>query len=262
MHNIRATRVSLVKNPANRLKFLVTKAEEFNTMDDIIKIITDSEADDESTLVEALKAQGKDDNAVDAALAVYRVLNGFRDSLDESDLGVITKSLGYKAPEGEKKPDGDKVKPAAGIAKAEGESVENGEGTDEIKAVNDVLKSLRDEVDVLKSDKTRAQFTETLADVNVGKTTEELVDMLMTIDKAGGDVKVMIETLKTASNIAKQNLFEEIGSDGTGDAGDAWTAMKSAADVIAKEEKVSPEVALASLHKTHPELVQAYQDEV
>ncbi len=264
MHDIRPTRVSLVKSPANKRKFLITKSEESKTMDDIIKIITDAEGNDESSLVEALKAQKKDDNSVQAALAVYRTLNAFRDSLDESDLDIITKSLGYESdPSGsDGAPSGDDVnKSDAGSVEVVNTLVDNGGETAD--AVNDALDTLRQEVEVLKSDKRRAEFTELLADVQVGKPTEELVDALMTIDKAGGDISQTVEILKTASNIAKQSLFDEFGSEGSGiQAANAYEAMKSAANEIASSEDIEYEEALSKLHKTRPELVTAYEEEI
>lgn len=236
-------------------------------MDEIIQIITDTQGNDEEAFIEALKAakeKSLDDKAVDAALAIYRTLNAFRDSLDEADLGVIVKSLGYKvSEETEDVTDEDKTKADEEIVKAEEESVENGEGSVEDEgnsAVNDVLDGLRDEVNALKSDKRRAEFAEQVADLRIGKTVEEMVDMLMTIDKAKGDTEVMLGIFKTASNIAKAGIFDEFGSEGTGEAGDAYQTMKTAADALAKEEKITPTQGMAKLHLTRPELVQAYRD--
>ena len=270
MHDIKATRVSLVKRPANGCEFLITKKES-NTMDEIIQIITDTEANDETELVAAFKANGKDDKAVEAALAIYRTLNAFRDSLDESDLDAITKSLGYEtdSPESEVVEEVDDVVVTADeeIVKAEEESVDNGEvpveGDVQVdSAVDGVLNALREEVNALKADKRKAELEVMLAGVKVGKSTEELVDMLMTIDNAGGDVSIMVDTLKSVSSIAKAGLFEELGSDGTGAAGDAYHAMKSAAEALAVEDGTGYAQALAKLHEVRPELIEAYTNEV
>lgn len=280
MHDIKATRVSLVRNPANKKKFLITKTEESNTMDEIIQIITDTKGDNEEAFVEALKAaKGKslDDKAVDAALAIYRTLNGFRDSLDEADLRFIAKSLGYVVSGETDGADEDEAVEDEEVEKTEDlESVENGEGpadeTDEVEKTEeedagktDVQKfdALQAEIDALKSDKRKDEIESMVKGIlHPGKTNEEIVDMLVNIDKAGGDIDVVVETLTASSTIVKASIFDEFGSEGNGEAANAYEAMKSAAQAIADEEGINVTQAMAKLHKVRPELVNAYEDEV
>lgn len=239
-------------------------------MDAIIKIITDTQGDNEEAFVEALKAtkeKSLDDKAVDAALAIYRTLNGFRDSLGEEDLSFIAKSLGYGVSDETDGADGDKVKKDEKIVKTEEEeSVENGEGSASDTAdKTDVQKfdALQAEIDALKTDKRRDELEDMVKGIlHPGKTNEEIVDMLVDIDKAGGDVAVLVDTLTASSTIVKATIFDEFGSEGNGEAANAYEAMKAAADVIATEEKIRPDQAMAKLHLTRPELVKAYEDEV
>lgn len=278
MFDIRPKRVSLVKRPANRRRFLVTKSEEELVMDEIIQIITKTEAENEEVLVESLKSEGKDEGTIQAALSVYRTLSAFRDSLSDNDFGAIAKALEVKTEadieaeageenivkdeeEVEKTEEEDADDAAESVEKTE-EEVETTEEEvtkDESDSEsNDELAELKKEIALLKASTREKELRAMISGVRIGKSEDELYDILKAQDEKGADISQIVDSWKVAST-AVESALTEIGSDLPGvlnkDGGDRLTAE---AERIASEKGIS--VAEAWKH-VPTDLVRQYYDE-
>ena len=279
MFDIRPSRVSLVKRPANRREFLVTKSEEELVMDEIIQIIKGTKAENEETLIEALKSEGKDEGTIQAALSVYRTLSAFRDSLSETDFNSIAKALEVKTvedlatEENIVKDDEEEV-----VEKTEEETVDETTETvekteEEVEDTEEVVEKSDDESTpqddkIAELEKTILALTTKHRDdelramvtgLHVGKSEDELFDILKSQDEAGADIGQVVGSWQSASTVVDSALTE-IGSELPGvlnkTGGDA---LDVEAARIASEKNISTAAAYAQLPA---ELVaQYYADE-
>ena len=268
MFEIRPTRVSLVRRPANKRKFLVTKSEESNVMDEIIQIITETEASNEEALVETLKSQGKDDGTVQAALALARTLSAFSDSISTDELTELVKAIGLVNDETEEET-AEEVTEETVTEEAQEEVTDEAVEADKAEEVADEaeeveesdtseLDELRKRVAELESDNRKAELSGMVDGLQVGKTTDELADVLKAVDDAGGDVEQVVSVFRAADQAIKQS-FGEIGSDLPGELNtDAHAAIEKAAREIMKSEKIGYAQAYARVNEVHPELVAEY----
>lgn len=275
MFKIRPTRVSIVDRPANKRMFLVTKSQENGKMDEIIQIITETEADNEEALVTALKSSGKDDGTVDAVISIYRTLNAYRESITEEDLGELTKALEYKAPEGDDDADAEakkaaeeaEAKKAEDDAKAvaeEAEAKKAAEEAEEIKKAEaikgDEVETLRAKVAELEGKTRRDELSKLVAGLRVGKTEDELVDALKSVEDAGGKIEPLIEVFKAADANIRASLGE-IGSDLPGQVSeDVYGQLESHAHTIMSSSDTPMRFAdaLKKAGDDHPELMTEY----
>ena len=281
MFAIRPTRVSLVKRPANRRKFLVTKSEEELVMDEIIQIITKTEAENEEALVEALKAEDKDAGTIQAALSVYRTLSAFRDSLSDEDFSNIAKALEVKSVEDIEADAGeDNIVPAEEVEKEESEEEVADEVVDTVEKADEGVETaevevetsdadsetqedsriseLEKEIVALKAGNREKELRGMVAGLTVGKSEDELFQILKSTDSAGGDVEGLVESWRTASEVVKSAL-EELGTEAPGEVNKSGgDALDIEARKIAKDQGIS----VAKAYKLIPnELVQKYYDE-
>lgn len=271
MFNIRPTRVSLVKRPANRREFLVMKSEEELVMDEIIQIITKTTAENEDDLVAAL--EGKDEGTIQAALSVYRTLSAFRDSLSTDDFGVISKALEVEEVvveeenivKDEEKADEAKEEIAdeteETVEKTE-EKVEDTEeevekGDTEADAEEDKITKLEQELATLKAQNRVSDYEEMVAGLQIGKSEGEMIALLKDADATGSDIEALVESWTTASDIVKSAMVE-LGTDLHGDLNkNAGDSIDAEAQRIAKEQKIS----VAQAYKlVDPETVRKYYD--
>lgn len=266
MFEIRPTRVSLVKRPANRRKFLVTKSEERIVMDEIIQIITETEASNEEALVETLKSQGKDDGTIQAVLALARTVSAFSDSISEEDFSTLMKSVGLvkEAEEEETAEEAvEEVAEEAVVEEAEAEKAEEvADVVEEVeKSESPELVELRNKVAELEANSRREELSRMVDGLRVGKTQDELVEVLKAVDDAGGNVESVVEVFRAADNMLKYGLGE-IGSDLPGEVNkDAFAKIEDAARQIMKSDGVGYSKAMALVNERQPELIKQYYED-
>lgn len=242
MFNIKPRLVSLVEHPANRREFLVTKNKESHGMDKIIEIIKSAETADEAGLVEALKARGVEQDGIDAAVTVKRVLGAFADTLSEEDLMGIAKSVDFKV-ETKATTEEQKVEP------------EPNKGEAEMQKHDEEMTKLREEVAQLKAERRLEELRKMAADIKVGDQTE-ILETLKDIDQAGGDVQKALKVFKSASAAVEAAIGTEIGSSAPGQEDEGYAAIQVEARKIASEKGVDYYEALSILEKTRPDFVQ------
>lgn len=281
MFDVRPTRVSLVKRPANKREFLITKNQEVTPMDEVIQVITETQAENEESLVEALKSAEKDAGTTQAAVAVARVLAAFRDSLTESDLDEIAKSLAFKVAEEEVAEEEAVAEEEVEEEVVEEETVEEApadaepaevtaseeavaeEVVDEPKEdkVNEDLSALKAEVEALKAERELSKFKEMVEDLTLTKTSDEIAPILQSVAKSAGEeaLESILELLRAASSVSKI-AFEEVGSAAPGRVykSDAWAKIEDVAKQIMKDEGVAFERAVEFAVERNPELGREY----
>ena len=287
MFDVKPTRVSLVKRPANKRKFLVTKSQEEEKMDfsEIIQIIQKTEADNEEALVEVLQSAEKDEGTIQAAVSIYRTLSAFADSLDGDDLVAIGKALSPKVTEeveevveeavekeeteevvekaDESEEVTEEVEETVEKTEEETEEVTETEETEEVHKsdTDEQIETLHNKIASLEADRRRNELRDMVKGLRVGKDEDTLVEILMDIDKADGDVAPIVETWKTASDSVLQALTE-IGSELPGIVSkNVYAEAEAEVARIAKDEGVSIASAWKLLGDRNPALIKKYYDE-
>jgi len=277
MFDVRPKRVSLVKRPANKREFLVTKHQEDSPMDEVIQVITETQAENEESLVEALKSADKDAGTTQAAVAVSRILAAFRDSFTESDLDEIAKSLSFKTVEDEVSTEKEEEEVEEEVAEeevveeapADAEPVAVEAVKDEaeevveepVKEVNEDLETLKAEVEELKQERALAKYREMVSDLSLTRTPHEIAPILKAVAESAGEeaLEETLEMLRAASNVAKI-AFEEVGSAAPGRVynADAWGRIDEEAKSIMKSEGVAYHKAVELVVDRNPELGREY----
>jgi len=276
MFDVRPKRVSLVKRPANKREFLITKNKEDTPMDEVIQVMSETQAENEEALIETLKSADKDAGTVQAAVAVSRILAAFRDSLTESDLDEIAKSLAFKVAEEEVTEEAVEVVEEENTEEEVAE--EDVEKEDEVvleteeeaeapvveeqpAVVNEDLEALKAEVEALKSEKELSHFKDLVADLTLTKTPDEIAPILKAVADSAGDeaLESLLETLRSASNVSKI-AFGEVGSAGPGRIfkGDVWARIDDVAKEIMKSDGVAYHKAVELAVDRNPELGREY----
>lgn len=265
LSHIKPKRVSLVKYPAIEREFLLLKSKD-REMDELLQIVSETEAAGESELVEALKSRGYDEKAIKAVTTAARIFSAYADELDAESFGAVAKSLGFNAPETteteETEIDKSKLAKLDPETRREVERVMKASEKDR-ERLEKLEKAIaeRDDRERLEVFKSKAADVE-LPDVDSDKIAEGLKALA---DAAGDDVaNELADGLVKASNAYKtSDLFKEIGSGADDDAGeDTYGKLEKAAKEIMKSDKsVRFADALDRAMEENPELAQKYLDE-
>lgn len=251
MYDVTPTGVSIVGHPANKSKFLVMKNEEGrHNMDKILEIVKSAESENETDLIDTMKARGSDTDAIDAVVGIKRVLHAFRDVISEADFNGLAESANFKV---KKAGEGDPVTPDV-------KKEINAKGKDLQKHDDEEIQKLRDTVARLTEESQVARLTKMAEEVKIGDKAE-ILKTLVAVDNSGGDVNSILEVLKSASAAAEQGLGTELGSSASGDDKTGFEAIEAEAIRIAAEDGIDVYEAYTRIDKSNRDLVQKYYDE-
>lgn len=279
--------VSLVRRGANNKRFALTKSEESEmSFHELLKSVLETEAEGESTLVANLKAANANEEAIQCAIANYRLQNGFRDKLSKDAFAVVTKAAGYEIAKAKKMEEEDEEKkPFPGAAppfkkkKTEKSHVPADmppEMARVFKAQQDEYAALRKEHDELvvkteqeRKERVRKEYIAKCAkeySFVPGMSAEEMGDMLEKAYEASEEFGQNLEKqwAQTHAAIRKSQLMVNQGIAMTNSGGgSAWSKIQSLAKELVQKSDVglSEAKALDQVMKSHPELYQEYLDE-
>lgn len=263
--------VSLVRAGANRKLFALTKRE----MDmDPIEAVLATEAEGEKEFVAKMEKKGLKDDALDAAVAQYRLSKAYKDKIDDDTHVEISKAAGYEAPKADPKPepkpteksldlstlDADTRSTVEAIFKSHKDAVSKAEEMEK------TLKSLRDE----SKRKDFIAKAEKEFDLCPG-TSEEIGEMLQSAYEVSDDygAKVEKQLKSTQEALKKSALLKTHGYGGNGGAeaptsgGEAMQELQKMAEEHAKENNITSEKAFSEVLKTSRgrELYSLYKSE-
>lgn len=264
MFDIETEEVSFVKRPANKRRFLLTKNNGANiTMDELFRIVMETEAANEDALVEALKSRGISDKGVEAVKGILRLASAYADELDPDTFKTIGKSLGYAfdTSESKEKPVIEKTElkdlPAETRGKIEALLKSHEEDREAIETLTKRLDEAEDEKVLTSYVEKCREFTHLNAKAeDLGR----MVKVLADADEAQG--KTLLETLRAANTVAgNAALLGERGSHLT-PTGDAIDEVESAAKAVALEKGISIGKARDEVLRNNKDLAERYLREV
>ncbi len=250
--NVHAHEVSLVRRGANGKRFALTKGL---TMNELIEAVLKTEAEGEADMVAAL-GEGVSEEQVELAKANFRLQVGFQDKLPKEAFAEIAKSSygiesASEAPNAEPAPEPEPEPIPAEVQKT-------------IDAKDAELVDLRKRTEELEKTALRKSLTETVEKEFkhvAGSSTDEMVDLLMDLTSAGGDLADRVK--KTWKAVDHSALLETKGTvkknDGTGSAFEQ--IQKAAAELQKSDSGLSEAQAIAQVAKQQPELHRAYKEE-
>lgn len=266
MFDIKPREVSLVKRPANKREFLLTK-NDGEEMDELLQAVLETQADNEDAVVESLKARGLDDSAIEAAKGVMRLISAYSDKFDGDAFKEIGKAVGFETGEETK---GD-TKPK--ITKTEKATLDP-ETRTKVESLEKAYDAYKSRIDKLEeslaqseSDKRVASFVEKVKDLDgLNSTPENVGTSLKEFADATSDEKAdeMLQILRAASAAVKNaELFSEYGSSGVSVAGQsALEEVDRQAEAIAKSDNIDIIRAREKVFNSDKELQARYLDEV
>lgn len=256
MFDLAGKEISLVGRPANRRETLLTKSGE-KPMDELVEIISETEATNEGELVSKLEDAGVSEEGIEAAKAVARVLDGFGEEVEKSQ---IAKALDLVI----EKEDDEPVNEDGTVTKSDLQGLE--EQTQER-----ILKAF-DEIETLKSTLAERERqrrydhwlnkAEELDAISVDA--EEEAERLTKIEESLGreDADDYFSTLSGANEVAKEgDLFEEQGRSGSGSNSDAYDKVVSKAEEYMEKNDVSRAAAIDHVMQTDKDLATEYLSE-
>jgi hypothetical protein len=287
--SVQTQEVSLVRRGANNKRFALTKSKEIDmSFHELLKSVLETEAEGEGQLIESLKAAEADEDAIQCAVANYRLQNGFRDKLSKEAFAEVVKAAGYEMDKAKTSPDKDKDK-----AKDKGKEPFPGakppfkaksEKSDMSPEMERVFKEQQEELATLRKDhddllaKTEKENKERIRKEYIAKcandysfvpgmSAEEMGEMLQKAYETSDDFGKKLEKQWEQTNeaVSKSQLLVNQGivPQNDGQCATAWTKMNELAKqkIQKAEGGLSEAQALDQVMKEHPELYQEYLSE-
>lgn len=94
--SVQTAELSVVRRGANGKRFALTKSEDPGmNFSELLKNVLDTPAEGEAQLIETLKSAGADEDAINVAVANFRVQSGFKDKLSEEQFSAVAKAAGF-----------------------------------------------------------------------------------------------------------------------------------------------------------------------
>lgn len=101
---VKTKELSLVRRGANNKRIALTKSEDHQMeFAKLLKSVLATEAEGEKELVATLKAAGANDEAVEVAVANFRIQSGFKDKLSKETFAEVAKAAGFEVEKAEEK---------------------------------------------------------------------------------------------------------------------------------------------------------------
>lgn len=223
--------VSLVKRPANKREYLLTKTRKTRDMDELLKAIKSVEADNEAELEKAL--EGLSDDAVAAAKAIARIQHAYSEEVDSE---VLAKALGIeleKATEVEPSADDKDV-----LSKSELEAMDPALRS-KVESVLEKSQKLEERVDGVTETLAKAAEERKTAEIrkqvdgftHLGAEIDDITSIVKSVSDHAGDeaAEKVVEMLKSANEVASKgadDLYTTKGSGGHG-GGSASSAVEA-----------------------------------
>lgn len=257
--------LSLVKRGANARRFAVTKGMDDMDFNEILQSVLATEAEGEKGLLQTLKSAGLDEDAMQVAVAQYRLQHGFKDKLTADAFSSVAKAAGYELT---KKAETPPPKPRSttpadmppeleAVWKSQQEAINN---------ANERADKLERQLDVVRKDAQRKDYVvkcEREYSHVPGMSAEQMADMLIKAEAVSKEFAESLEKQwKETSEAVKKSVL--LGSSGSATpsptGGDAWSAMQSKArELVQKSDgSLTAAKALDRVMSENPELYQAY----
>lgn len=281
--NVQTAEVSLVRRGANNKRIALTKSEDDMDFQELLKTVLATEAEGEASLIKTLKAAKADEDTINAAVANFRLQNGFKDKLSKDVFGEVAKAAGFELAkakakgEGEEDEDdmpfGDKKKKK--VAKSHVPADMPPEMKAIFKSQQDEMEALRKEnaetAEILKAERAervRKEYIQKCAADYThvpGMNAEQMGEMLQKAYEVSEEFGAQLEKTWTDTHeaVKKSTMLANQGVIQTNDGSSgAWSKMQSLAkELVQKTEGLSEAKALDVVMKENPELYQEYLDE-
>jgi hypothetical protein len=96
LNNLKAFEVSLVDKGANlKKRFPITKQQEIQMNEEILKAVLETEVDEEASLVEKLEKAKVSEKGIEAAKAALRLFSSFKDEVSSDVFKAVGKANGF-----------------------------------------------------------------------------------------------------------------------------------------------------------------------
>jgi hypothetical protein len=268
MEDIFSKEVSLVKRPANRREFILTKAEE-TIMEELLQVVMETEASNEEDLVEALKSQGVEGKSLEATKAIARLFSAYQDDIDAEAFKTVAKALDFEL-ESETNPDEDgKTQELSKSDLVDIKPELRGKITallEKQEAMGDRVETLEEALEKAADRELHEQFvtkTEGLDHIPVEQ--DKLASILKSVHESAGEEAstTLLEALRSVQETAEESgVFEEIGSAQGDGNNDAWGQIekKAAAMVEKSDGELSRQKAISRAIEQNPDLYRQYRE--
>jgi hypothetical protein len=276
LEDLEVAEVSLVDAPANKRRFLLTKNQGDASVDELIALTLETEAENEAELNAVLAEKDLPEDTTAALRGTFRLLNAHRESITGDLIKELLIKSGFIAVKDEVvKPEVKEVEkakvsddPLAVITKAD--------GTIDLESVPEAIRPALERLwnERHDADEERKAVQKTLDDERLEKRTAEFItkaqgyklpnldadmmaNLLMKAEDDDPDTYAALTTwLKSLSEvIGKSNILKEVGHSGDDDA-------EGSAYETAKKRAASKDVSVDEVLKADRELAKQHSDEM
>lgn len=262
MYEIEGKEISLVGHPANKREFLLTKSVGDNKMDELLQLIQEAEAENESQLVKSLEEEGVSEEGIRVAKAIARLRDGYADELENEE---IAKALGFESDEDSE--DDEPIVKGADINKSDLEGLDS-ETREKLTGALEKMRTLEQAVDEIDRDRRREGWLSKAQELDaISADADEVADELIELEDTLGTEKAEshLERLRSANEVAKESdAFEETGSSGSGgsSASSAYEEVLQKADeLVSDNPDLEKHEAIDRVMQTDEELRKRYAQE-
>jgi hypothetical protein len=269
LQELEVIEVSLVDLPANKRKFLLTKSDGGNPVDEMLALILETDMENEGDFDQALAELNLDEKTQQALKGAFKLLNAHRENLNPD----IVKSLLTKAGFVEPAEDGD-TKPTGVLMKEDGtlnlDDVPE-HLRDSIQALWEGQKTaeqMKDELETtLKAErdaKRKKEFLQKAEGIKVPVKTDDLAEMLMKVEETLPDLYPQLETLLTQVGklLEDSPALEELGDGRGAEGASAYDrAVSKARKLMESDASLSLPIAIDTVFKADRALAEEHRNE-
>lgn len=245
--------------------------------EELLKSVMETEAEGESVLVATLKEAGADEDAINVAVANFRLQTGFKDMMSKEEFATVAKAAGFEVAKAKKEDDEDDDEdkfPFKSKKKTKKSHIPEGMPVEMRKAFDDqdaalevVQKEASDasaQVVVLQKAAERKEYIakcETQYSYVPGMSIEEMGEMLMKAYGVGEDFGKQLEKSwkETSEAVKKSALLSKAGGNTTNDSSSPMGQIEAfAKELVAKDPSMSEEAAFVKAMEANPEQYEKY----
>lgn len=282
--NVQTNELSLVKRGANNKRFALTKEHPMKIAE-LLNTVLSTKAEGEDALVATMKTAGASEDALEVAVANFRLQAGFSDKLSKSEFAEVVKAAGYvtkaENPFAPEEDEDEKKKKEEADAKAKAEADKEkaakslpadmpaemkkayDEQATQLEAVRKEAADAAAEVTKLRKEAERRDYIqkceENFSHVP-GMSTEEMGDMLQKAYEVSEDFGQNLEKqwAATSEAISKSDLLQNAGGSSVSNSSAHGKLESIAKEYVKSNPDMGMDVAFAKAMENNPKLYDEY----
>jgi len=270
LQELEVVEVSFVDLPANRRKFLVTKSDGGNPVEELLALILETDLENEDEIDQALAETNLDDQSQQALKGAIKLLNAHRENLTPEVVKSLLTKAGFAVEETPPaEPEPEVLYKEDGTLNLDGVPEQLRPAIQALWEGKQTAEEMKDDLEkTLKAERNELRKKEVVRKVKEwkvpGASTDELADLMMKAeDEMPEESAILEKVLASVSNLIKNaETLKEIGTGNESEPDSAYDrAVKKARKLMDIDPAMSLGVAIDTVFQADRELAEEHQKE-